>query len=96
MLSRFVPLQFANYGLTFWIPCQVEPSIALIGLSLPALRQLYFKLRGREPPATIGSSAQQYSAGSNKSNQRTLSESNARFYAIRSESEIELQGRVYS
>ncbi|KAL8916331.1 MAG: hypothetical protein Q9172_006351 [Xanthocarpia lactea] len=38
-MSRRVPPQFDTYGRTFWIPSQVEPSVALIGTSLPALRQ---------------------------------------------------------
>lgn len=57
MLSRMIPVQFADYGTTFWIPSTVEPSIALIGMSLPALRQLYFKVRGREMPPTTAASS---------------------------------------
>ena len=38
-MSRLVPPQFDHYGTTFWIPSQVEPTVALIGTSLPALRQ---------------------------------------------------------
>lgn len=37
-MSTLVPPQFDQYGTTFWIPSQVEPSVALIGTSLPALR----------------------------------------------------------
>ncbi|KAI1776755.1 hypothetical protein F4818DRAFT_411766 [Hypoxylon cercidicola] len=37
-MSGFVPGQFDRYGTTFWIPSQVEPTVALIGTSLPALR----------------------------------------------------------
>lgn len=39
-MSRFIPGTFANYGKTFWIPSQVEPSVALIGASLPGLNHL--------------------------------------------------------
>lgn len=38
-MSTRVPPQFDHYGRTFWIPSQVEPTVALIGTSLPALRQ---------------------------------------------------------
>ncbi|PLB50837.1 hypothetical protein P170DRAFT_311745, partial [Aspergillus steynii IBT 23096] len=39
-MSLRIPPQFDEYGTTFWIPSQVEPSVALIGTSLPAIRQL--------------------------------------------------------
>jgi hypothetical protein len=39
-MSKLVPPQFDKYGKTFWIPSQVEPSVALIGAALPALRPL--------------------------------------------------------
>ncbi|KAI9784386.1 MAG: hypothetical protein M1816_000857 [Peltula sp. TS41687] len=39
-MSRLVPPQFDKYGTTFWIPSQVEPTVALIGTSLPAIRPL--------------------------------------------------------
>lgn len=38
-MSRLIPPQFDSYGTTFWIPSQVEPAVALIGTSLPAIRQ---------------------------------------------------------
>lgn len=38
-MSRLVPPQFDTYGRTFWIPSQVEPTVGLIGTSLPAIRQ---------------------------------------------------------
>ena len=38
-MSTLIPPQFDTYGRTFWIPSQVEPTVALIGTSLPALRQ---------------------------------------------------------
>ncbi|KAI2769590.1 hypothetical protein F4815DRAFT_489605 [Daldinia loculata] len=40
LMSRFVPTQFEIYGRTFWVPSVVEPTVALIGASLPALYQL--------------------------------------------------------
>ncbi|KAI0802233.1 hypothetical protein GGR55DRAFT_701198 [Xylaria sp. FL0064] len=40
-LSRFVPGQFDKYGYTFWIPSQLEPPVALIGTSLPAIQPLF-------------------------------------------------------
>ena len=38
-MSTLIHPQFDTYGRTFWIPSQVEPTVALIGTSLPALRQ---------------------------------------------------------
>ncbi|CAD6593167.1 MAG: hypothetical protein ASARMPRED_007095 [Alectoria sarmentosa] len=38
-MSTLIPPQFDTYGRTFWIPSQVEPTVALIGTSLPAIRQ---------------------------------------------------------
>lgn len=43
-LSRVVPPQFDAYGYTFWIPSQVEPTVALIGTSLPAMSQALMKV----------------------------------------------------
>ena len=36
-----MPPQYNAYGRIFWIPTQVEPAVALIGTSLPAMLQLY-------------------------------------------------------
>lgn len=41
-MSTLIPPQFDTYGRTFWIPSQVEPTVALIGTSLPAIRQSLF------------------------------------------------------
>src|SRR4051812_48558962 len=41
MLSLQIPPQFDKYGYTFWIPSQVEPTTALAGASLPALRHVF-------------------------------------------------------
>ncbi|KAF4625680.1 hypothetical protein G7Y89_g12484 [Cudoniella acicularis] len=43
IMSRVVPPQFDEYGYTFWIPSQVEPTVALIGSSLPAMGQVVVK-----------------------------------------------------
>lgn len=40
-MSRLIPPQFDTYGVTFWIPSQVEPTVALIGASMPALRHVF-------------------------------------------------------
>lgn len=40
-MSRLIPPQFDTYGVTFWIPSQVEPTVALIGASMPALRHAF-------------------------------------------------------
>ncbi|RDA95545.1 hypothetical protein CP533_1180 [Ophiocordyceps camponoti-saundersi (nom. inval.)] len=37
-LVYFVPAQLSHNGLTFWLPSHVEPTVALIGASLPGLR----------------------------------------------------------
>lgn len=47
-MSQRVPPQFDEYGTTFWIPSQVEPSVALIGTSLPAIRQFIVGLRSKD------------------------------------------------
>jgi hypothetical protein len=99
-LSRIIPVQFGKYGTTFWIPSTVEPSIALNGMSLPALRQLYFKLRGRDVPGTTAVSARSKNlsgmtgGSSHKNTLTSCSESGhaaGRFYHL-DDSEIELRG----
>lgn len=40
-MSNLIPPQFDTYGVTFWIPSQVEPTVALIGASMPALRHAF-------------------------------------------------------
>lgn len=42
-MSRIIPTQFESYGLTFWIPSVVEPTVGMIGTSLPAFRMLFKK-----------------------------------------------------
>lgn len=37
-MSRVVPPQFDSYGVTFWIPSMLEPTLAMICASLPGLR----------------------------------------------------------
>ncbi|KAK8024539.1 hypothetical protein PG993_012605 [Apiospora rasikravindrae] len=39
--SMYMPPQYNSYGKLFWIPTQVEPTVALIGTSLPAWLQIY-------------------------------------------------------
>lgn len=34
-------MQFDNYGVTVWIPSQIEATVALIGASIPAIHPLY-------------------------------------------------------
>ncbi|KUI73803.1 hypothetical protein VM1G_09639 [Cytospora mali] len=46
-MSRLIPPQFDSYGVTFWIPSQVEPTVALIGASLPALRAAFLTVAPR-------------------------------------------------
>jgi len=41
VMSRYIAGQWDQYGLTFWIPSQIEPTVALIGTSLPALGQVF-------------------------------------------------------
>lgn len=41
-MSRVIPPQWDKFGYTFWIPSQVEPTVAMIGSSLPALRTHIF------------------------------------------------------
>ncbi|KAL9079559.1 MAG: hypothetical protein Q9157_001556 [Trypethelium eluteriae] len=42
-MSLLIPPQFDEYGKTFWIPSQLEPTVALIGTSLPAIRSIFTK-----------------------------------------------------
>lgn len=51
-MSRFIPIQWGSYGTTVWIPSQLEPAVALIGTSLPALRQMFSA--GAKPPYRQG------------------------------------------
>ncbi|KAL2164999.1 hypothetical protein VTH06DRAFT_295 [Thermothelomyces fergusii] len=37
-MSRLVPPQFDSYGVTFWLPSMLEPTLAMICASLPGLR----------------------------------------------------------
>ncbi|KAK4248355.1 hypothetical protein C7999DRAFT_31263 [Corynascus novoguineensis] len=37
-MSRVVPPQFDSYGVTFWIPSMLEPTLAMMCASLPGLR----------------------------------------------------------
>ncbi|KAL4751913.1 hypothetical protein BDW72DRAFT_192424 [Aspergillus terricola var. indicus] len=55
-MSYLVPPQFDEYGTTFWIPSQVEPSVALIGTSLPALLQLAMSIRNRRARSSAAGS----------------------------------------
>ncbi|OTA98693.1 hypothetical protein M426DRAFT_28203 [Hypoxylon sp. CI-4A] len=92
-MSRFIPGQFDRYGTTFWIPSQVEPTVALIGTSLPALRPylasasdhfsnlMTSRLSGRLSNPSTG-----WSRGST----RETSESQGRFLPITNNSNIEL------
>ncbi|KAI1762243.1 hypothetical protein GGR53DRAFT_521814 [Hypoxylon sp. FL1150] len=41
LLSRYIPVQFDNYGVAVWIPSQLEPTLALMGGSLPAVYPLW-------------------------------------------------------
>ena len=67
-MSMVIPPQFDEYGKTFWIPSQLEPTVALIGTSLPALRTLFTK------PETTTKAAYQYSGKSStfRSNDKSM------------------------
>ena len=38
-MSNYIPPPFDHYGTTFWLPSQIEPTVALIGASIPGIRQ---------------------------------------------------------
>ncbi|KAI0832153.1 hypothetical protein F5Y06DRAFT_189300 [Hypoxylon sp. FL0890] len=40
LMSRYIPVQFDNYGVAVWIPGELEPTLAVIGASLPAVYPL--------------------------------------------------------
>ncbi|KAI9687376.1 MAG: hypothetical protein M1822_002419 [Bathelium mastoideum] len=44
-MSTLIPPEFDTFGVTFWIPGQVEPTVALIGTSLPAFRQFLGQIK---------------------------------------------------
>ncbi|KAL2834988.1 hypothetical protein BDW59DRAFT_155814 [Aspergillus cavernicola] len=54
-MSQIVPPQFDEYGTTFWIPSQVEPLVAMIGTSLPAIRKLVLSMRRGDEASTARS-----------------------------------------
>ncbi|KAI8631145.1 hypothetical protein F5Y19DRAFT_483044 [Xylariaceae sp. FL1651] len=72
-LSRSIPGQFNEYGTTFWIPSQVEPTVALIGTSIPALRQLFFEVLARPSPRKSRLTESSYRYGSKNSHSIQLS-----------------------
>ncbi|KAK8112005.1 uncharacterized protein PG998_008462 [Apiospora kogelbergensis] len=76
-MSLYIPTQFTDYGTTFWIPCQVEPALAIIGISLPALRQLYLQIRGTNQTTTTvrGSSAGNSKSGATVGSKRAVGSS---------------------
>ncbi|RYP10039.1 hypothetical protein DL765_008238 [Monosporascus sp. GIB2] len=47
LMSRYIPVQFDNYGVTVWIPGQLEPTLALLGASLPAIYPFCKTIMGR-------------------------------------------------
>ncbi|KAH8696495.1 hypothetical protein BGW36DRAFT_381107 [Talaromyces proteolyticus] len=62
-MSRITPPQFDDYGRTFWIPSQVEPCVALIGTSIPALRHLFVE-RKQQLSAYYSKNSKQRSSAS--------------------------------
>ncbi len=42
-MHDYIPIEWECYGTALWIPSQLELAVALIGTSLPALRQLLLK-----------------------------------------------------
>ncbi|KAF2012411.1 hypothetical protein BU24DRAFT_484056 [Aaosphaeria arxii CBS 175.79] len=57
-MSRVIPPQWDSFGYTFWLPSQVEPTVAIIGSALPAYRQHLFHLYQR-----ISSEVRSFSMG---------------------------------
>ena len=65
-MSELIPPQFDTYGRTFWVPSQVEPAVALIGASLPAIRQSLISLTSKVwSQLSFRSSTQTTKQGSN-------------------------------
>lgn len=62
-MSRITPPQFDDYGRTFWVPSQVEPCVALIGTSIPALRHLFVE-RKKQLNAYYSKNSKQRSSAS--------------------------------
>jgi hypothetical protein len=62
-MSRAIPPQWDKYGYTFWIPTQVEPTVAIIGSALPALRNQLVA-----PLQKLSSAISSFSGGKSKYN----------------------------
>lgn len=85
--------QYNSYGRTFWIPTQLEPTVALIGTSLPAMIGVYSaaslqfsKLRSRLTSSRRGSGSRdpyehETKTGSNV-RLRALGSKNAKFQQL--------------
>ncbi|KAH7408178.1 hypothetical protein DE146DRAFT_785652 [Phaeosphaeria sp. MPI-PUGE-AT-0046c] len=79
--SYYIPPQYNQYGKVFWIPTQVEPTVALIGTSVPALLRVgsvaslqFSKIRS----AVASSLRLSGSSGSQHSRDRTYNETGIR------------------
>lgn len=79
-MSLLIPPQFDEYGTTFWIPSQVEPSVALIGTSLPAIRQLVTGVWRKDWVYLSRSSIPSYGIRSNS--MRKVDSSNVRLRSV--------------
>lgn len=67
-MSSLIPPQFDKYGTTFWIPAQVEPAVALIGTSLPAIRHFFVTTARQMSLSLLSGSTSSAKQGSNNSN----------------------------
>lgn len=61
-MSRAIPPQWDKYGYTFWIPTHVEPTVAIIGSALPALRN-HFKFHIQKLSSAMSSGKTSSSSG---------------------------------
>lgn len=91
--------QYNSYGRTFWIPTQIEPTVAMIGTSLPALMNIYSaaslqfsKLRSRLSSRRGSDSNKPYGSGGKTSSSLRLRAwgSGTSKLQLRSGSEVEL------
>ncbi|KAI2623543.1 hypothetical protein GGS26DRAFT_600403 [Hypomontagnella submonticulosa] len=89
LMSRYIPGQFDRYGYTFWIPCHLEPTVALMGASLPALNHFFRQVwRPTQMFSSKGSSGNALHSGSE---QKGLSSGRSgKFRRINNESQVEL------
>ncbi|MCJ1247588.1 hypothetical protein MMC30_004803 [Trapelia coarctata] len=89
-MSMLIPPQFDQYGTTFWIPSQVEPTVALIGASLPAIRH-FMGTTAKQVFTSSSSKFKQSSGSTDRTDQSGSQRSRVRNLRRNSDSEVGLR-----